>query len=670
MLEEKGYIRHSANGNPRPNGYECNFCGSGTHKEKTGGLGFTQSAPTLFNCLACGESGNVLQFLEKVKGKENARGKEFIELLKEICDEFGISYDPTIFEYKPTSRIAQLKAQPQTPKRDEEIIAAIRDQCEWRGVKDKNGNFKRTAIKPTQSNFNLIFEQDPNLSGLVGYDQFSGVNVFLKRAPWHDSDRTGEQWHDTDGAELHVYIRNNYADLDHAKRIDETVIHYAHKHAFNNVKKFLSSLPKWDGTERAANFFVKFLHAEDSEYTRTATMNFLFGALARVYHPGVEFANCLVIQGAQRIGKSRSIRMLGGKEGVNPDGQNWHVALKDSVDDAHAIDALMKGWIVEIEEFSAARKAEINALKNFISATEDTRRFPFDRYVSTRLRHVVFVVTCNDQQFLRDQTGNTRFIILRCSQKKFDRVPGMTPEYIRQVWAEALFKYTEQFKDDNKETIGAKLLLPLDIQVQAESIAETFTQDDGMKLEINSYLDRKIPPQVIWTLLTRERRRKFIADGKIEVDQTELNIARRAHGGQEAVVQKDIDAIDSYLRSGKGVLKQAIQVKGEPPQDRYILFGTEYRQHICATEIFNECFGQDKRKSMNRINEILSMMDGWTLGKRLRNVDPEYNDQSKPYYRDADNQPDTATNDESPAEIATHETFSGATIDMDDLPFD
>ncbi|MBQ3434755.1 MAG: hypothetical protein IJG24_06910, partial [Selenomonadaceae bacterium] len=562
-----------------------------------------------------------------------------IETIHGIAKQFG--YDErTVWHEWHDNRAGYVKRNNSDTDSDgigkstEEIIAQIRDRCEWRAVKVSDGDgkpqFKKISIKPTQANLNLIFGEDPNLRGLVGHDQFCGVDIFLKRAPWHDKDedRTGEQWNDTDNAQLRVYLRNVYADLEHEKKISDTRIDFARKNSFNAVKQFLSSLPKWDGEARAATLFGKFLHAEDSEYTRVVTLNFLLGSIARVYYPGVEFANCIVLQGAQRIGKSRLIRMLGGKEGVNPNGQNWHVALKDSVDDSHATDALMKGWIIEIEEFSAARKAEVNNLKTFISATEDTRRFSYDKYATTRQRKNSFVVTCNDSQIFRDKTGNARFIVVKCSQKKFDRVPGMTAEYIRQVWAEALHIYNEHFNGLSKEEAGAKLLLPLKIQEQAEAIAETYTQDDGMTLEITSYLDRKIPLQAIWLLLTKERRRKFIADGKIEVDQAELNFARRAQGGRNA--QEDIDKIDSYLHGKSGVLKQNFTVAGGGTQEKFILFGTEYRKHICAAEIFQECFGQDKRKSMTRINEILTTLDGWTEGRRLRKADPEYNDQKHP----------------------------------------
>lgn len=584
-----------------------------------------------------------------------------IETLHGIAKQFGYDEKAVWHEWHdgrkentPQQHQAHLSEQTPLESSNEEIIASIREACEWRRNKDADGNFKRTSIKPTYANIKLIFENDPNLRGLVGYDQFQGADVFLKRAPWHDIDHTGEQWNDD--AQLRMYLRANYAELKEKQLIEDAVIEFSRRNSFNAVQQFLEALPQWDGIPRAETLFIKFLHAEDSDFTRKVTMNWLLGAIARVYHPGCDFQICLVLQGAQRIGKSKLVKMLGGKEGVNPKGQNWHVALKDSVDDAHAVDALQKGWIIEIEEFSAARRAEINALKSYISADDDTRRFAYDRRATTRKRNVVFVVTCNDEQFLRDPTGNARFIIIKCSQKKFDRVAGMTPEYIRQVWAEVLWKYKETFKHGFDET---KLQLPLEHQIQAEKIAEAFMADDGLTNEIQGYLNRKITAQIVWQLLTKEERRKFIADGNLRLFHAyeELTSRRKARGKKD--IEADLDKIHSICTSNVGIRKD---------NDATYFYGTEYRNHICAAEIHNECFGNDPRKRMNRINEILSTLEGWTLGERLRKADPEYPDQKKPYYRDEGKLPPDEEDTEGDSNTQPND-FIGETLSLEDPPF-
>ena len=568
------------------------------------------------------------------------------------------------------ARLAELQKQPRSESRDKKIIANIRELCTWNH--DKNNN--RTTIKATVSNIELIFDNDPYLHGLFGFDKFQEENIFLKKAPWSEEDKAGEKWRDSDDANLRTYLRKNYAELKERQLIEDYVIVHSGQHSFHPVKKFIETLPQWDKTPRAETLFVKFLGAEDSEYTREVTLKWLLGFVARVYHPGCDFQWCPVLQGAQRIGKSKLVKMLGGKEGVNP-AYSWHVALKDSVDDAHSVDALQKGGIIEIEEFSAARKAEINALKSFISAEEDTRRFAYDRRATTRKRHCVFVVTCNDQQFLRDTTGNARFWIVECSKKKFNRVDGMTPEYIRQVWAEVYHKYNELFKDGFDE---AKLKPSEALEIRAEEIADAYIQDDGMTLEIKSFLNKRIPPKIIWKLMTKEDRRKFFTDGQITFDIATLNYRRRAQGGREQDVQRDIDEIYKLCNSKREDIQQIFF----GTETSYRFYGSELREHICAAEIFNEAFANgDKRKVMYRINEILTDLEGWHLGDRLRNADPEYREQKKPYYRNEDNRPtkenETAagtteeqlnTDDDTTTEHPDN-LWQGEPVDPDDTPF-
>ena len=540
-----------------------------------------------------------------------------------------------------SARLNELKAQPQSKKRDAEIVSVIRDLCTWNYKKDELGQVTRTTIKNTFRNAELIFENDPNLVGLFGFDNFQGKNIFLKQAPWQDDEKTGEIWRDSDDSELRNYLRRNYAELKERQLIEDYVITHARKNSFHPVKKFYETLQTWDGVERAVTLFVKFLGAEDTPYTREVTLKWLLGAMARVYHPGCDFQWAPVIVGAQRIGKSRLVKMLGGMEGVNPNGYSWHVALKDSVDDAHAIDAIQIGGIVEIEEFSAARKAEINALKSFISANADSGRLAYERHATTRKRHCVFIVTCNDQQFLRDPTGNARFWIIKCTQQKFKRVAGMTPDYIRQVWAEVRYRYNELFKDGFDE---AKLKPSEALEIRAEEIAEAYMQDDGMTTEIKAFLDKPLPPKIIWRLTNKVERAKFFADGQITFDQATLNYRRRARGGRAEDIERDINEIHKLLNSKR----TDIQKIEAGAVTLYKFYGCELREHICAAEIFNECFGTgDKRKLMYRFNEILDTLEGWHLGARLQKADPEYREQKKPYYRDEDNRPIEPT-DEPP----------------------
>ena len=536
----------------------------------------------------------------------------------------------------------------------EDIIADIRDyQCEWK----VNKKGERLYILPTSRNIRTIFNNDPNLKNLIGYDEFNGAIALTKRPAWSHYKRFTPEWTDTDDAQLRMYLRENYAEFQADKLITQAVISISQERIFNAVKNYFARLPKWDGTPRAETLFIKYLRVEDTPYAREITLNWLTAAVARIYEPGCRYQTALVLQGAQGIGKSYIIELLGGK---------WYLELTDSVDDSHASDAIKKGWIVELKEMAAMRKAEINAVKAFIERASEKRREPYAKIATETPRHCVFAITVNDSEFLRDQTGNRRYMILKCNSEKLGYVDGLTVEEIKQVWAEVLVKYNEMFKNGFDEK---KLSLSRETALKAEEVATRYLQDDGMAGEVKAFLDKKILPQYIWQLLTREERRKFFADGRLVLPDglADLNKRRRARGGKEDDVQHDVNLISSFLDgvAGKNFVRRNEIKRGDDTITEYIAYGSEYRQHICAAEIFNECFGSDKRKSMYRINEIFINLDGWTLGARLRNTDSVYFDQRKPYYRDADNIPDKTRNEEQ----EDRDDYYNEPIDPTDTPF-
>lgn len=282
-------------------------------------------------------------------------------------------------------------------------------------------------------------------------------------------------------------------------------------------------------------------------------------------------------------------------------------------------------------------KKDIDANKRFIDSAKDTRRQAYDRRATTIPRHCVFFITTNNKMCLTDMTGNRRYPIIVCHNKPRQYVEGLTDQYIQQVWAEVFAHYNELFKDGFDER---KLVLSRDSQIQSDEIAEDYLRDDGMESEIRAYLDTPILPPILWFLLTRAERYEFEKNGRLVMFDalSEFNHRRRARGGRTDTVQRDVDLISSCLspEQNKHWLRiETIQMHGRPV-DQYILYGSVLRQHICAVEIYNECFGNDKRKSPTRINEILNRIIGWHLGARITRTDPAYLDQKKVFYRNVE----------------------------------
>lgn len=541
---------------------------------------------------------------EKIRAQEQAKekaAKRDIEI-KENAQQLAKLLNE--YENKPTEELAK------------KIQTLILNSCDT--LIDKyTGKIK--CVKATADNADLIFSFDPVISGIIGYDEFQQADVFIKQAPWYTADCIGNEWKDKDDAEIRAYLRRTYTEFAGKNLIDDWLTSFSNKNAFHAVKNYFKKLPKWDGIPRAETLFIKFLRVDDTPYAREVTMNWLIAAVARIFHPGCRYQTALVLHGAQGIGKSYIIERLGGK---------WYSAIIDNVDDPHAIDALKIVWIGEFKEMAAMRKAELNAIKSFIERSEDNRRAAYERRSSKILRHCVFVITVNDDQFLSDMTGNRRYMILHCNSAPLNYVEGLTDEYIQQVWAEVYYKFNEMFKDGFDE---AKLALSHSVQIQAEEIAQNYMRDDGMTGEINAFLYTKIPPLIIWNLLTKEERRQFIVSGFVKLldGERDLYTRRRAKGGRN--VQHDIDLLYNVFHNNNFIRRNTIK-RGDCTLDEWFIYGSEYRQHICAAEIFNECFGNDNRKKIFRIHEILNNLEGWVQGQRIAH-DPVYGNQPKVFYR-------------------------------------
>lgn len=567
-----------------------------------------------------------------------------------------------------TTQITELRQQPQSPERDRQIVEHINSCVEWK--LDKQG--APISVKNTAANMHLIFSYDPDISGLFAYDQFQEYYTVGKKAPWHsDEDNlVGELWSDADDARLKLFIRTRYTELVDKDLIEQNLIDYAYRNSFHPVKKFYEAMPAWDGIPRAETIFIKFLGVNDTPMNRAITMNWLMGMFARVYFPGCDYQVCIVLQGAQRIGKSRLLRMLAGEWGVNPYNVSYHVSLTDSFDDSHAIDAVRNAVIVELEENVANKKSDVGRIKQFISAESDTRRFSYDKRAKRVKRHCVFVTTINNKAFLRDVTGNARFYTLSGTSEMFKTVEGMSVDYIRQVLAEAFQKFKVMFKDvkpTDGEKISALLRLPLEIQIANEKNNEQFIIEDGMMSEFEAWVDLKIPPPFIWLLLSKEERSRYCRDGYIKITRADVYLKmRRKQLGTSRNLDDDLAAIDNYLTNKEFVDVFNVLYFGKDV-DEYTIHGSDYRQHICPSEIINECFkANDKRCSIARANELFNSLEnhGWHVGERFRN-DSIYKDQKKILWRDG-SKPDT----EQPAKPATpNSAFVGTEIDPDDLPF-
>lgn len=287
------------------------------------------------------------------------------------------------------------------------------------------------AGRPTVCFHNLLNYLKSKKSGLFGvfaYNQFLGDVVFVRPAPWHDGSMPPNGVvNDYELKLLKAYLVRRFAFEAPICSIEEAVTVAAHQNKFHPVREYLTAL-KWDGVKRLDSWLVDYAGVEDSKYVRSIGRKVLCAAVTRVFRPGAKFDHVLILEGRQGIGKSMLCEILGG---------DWFTSAPIDPHSRDTIDTLQGKWIVELAEMEITRRADMNALKAFITRTHDKVRLAYGRRSTEFARQCIFIGSINpgaDGKYLQDQTGNRRFWPVEMRGLDF---AGFKRDRA-QLWAEAV----------------------------------------------------------------------------------------------------------------------------------------------------------------------------------------------------------------------------------------
>ncbi|HCT0367076.1 TPA: virulence-associated protein E [Staphylococcus pseudintermedius] len=334
------------------------------------------------------------------------------------------------------------------------------------------------ALKKIPTNAEIILHNDEDLKDLVQYDVFEKVTK-LKRLPyWRSKDDTNYYWADIDTTHVISHI-DRVHNIHFSRDIMDSVIEKeAYHNQFHPIKSLIES-KEWDGTKRIETLFIDYLGAEDTHYNREVAKKLLMGSVARVYKPGIKFDIMVILYGGQGAGKSTTISKLGGK---------WYNQSIKSFKGDEAYKKLQGSWICEIEELSAFQKSTIEDIKSFISAIVDIYRASYGKRTERHPRQCVFIGTTNNYEFLKDKTGNRRFLPVTTNKDKATKSPfdDLTPDIVQQMFAEAKVYFEENPTDK-------ALLLDKEASETALQMQEEHAEKDTLVGEIEDFLERPIP---------------------------------------------------------------------------------------------------------------------------------------------------------------------------------
>lgn len=460
-------------------------------------------------------------------------------------------------EDTPPTKLPSFKAMTEFVLLDEAIrVAAIRERAErvaddfeeipedqpndWE--KDLNLTDKG-AIASTIDNVVIILEHDPRLAGRLAINDFQHVMTVQKDLPWRKiTGKADAVWTDTDDALLRHYLEQTYG-LTGKDRIFDGCNVAAQRHRYHPVRDYLDTC-EWDGVKRVEILLIRYLGAKDTPYTRAVTRMHMAASVARIMNPGIKYDTVITIRGSQGLGKSTLIARLGG---------DWYTDSFTTVVGKEAYEQVQGVWIVEIGELAGMKKAEVETTKLFVSKTEDRFRPAYGRRIESFPRQCVFWATTNEQQFLRDTTGNRRWLIVDTQGKPTGNVWGeLNRETVRQIWAEAKTLYEA----------GEPLYLTKEIEAEARKLQAAYSEENAQAGLVEDYLERLLPEG--WDDMDTYERREWLRSGAEGTEQRQtvshVEIWAEALGGDPTKMDryaiKDLQGImqslDGWEYSGEG----------------------------------------------------------------------------------------------------------------------
>lgn len=182
---------------------------------------------------------------------------------------------------------------------------------------------------------------------------------------------------------MEAWINETCHYTAHTLQWEKATLVEAHNNSFHPVVEYLSGLT-WDGTPRLDTWQHVYLGAANTPLNSEVGKNFFIAACARVMQPGCKHDTMLVWESEEQgIGKSTAVAIIGGPFAADFKIDPQH--YKDTVHD------MQGAWICEIAEMEVARRADVQALKAFLSRTTDRVRLSYARRTTNLPRQSVFV---------------------------------------------------------------------------------------------------------------------------------------------------------------------------------------------------------------------------------------------------------------------------------------
>jgi len=268
-----------------------------------------------------------------------------------------------------------------------------------------------------------ILRKHPDFQGRLHYDVFKNTLEILHNNIWRGME-------DNDSVNYQTKIQILFPCFAKVGKdmIYDAMIKVAKENTVDSASDYIRSL-RWDGTDRLSSWLTKTYGTPNDKYHQAVGSNWIKGLVKRITEPGCKFDYVLVLEGEQGTKKSTSLYILGG---------NWHVETAMSTDSKDFFMQFAGKAIIEFSEGETLSRTEVKRMKAIITMQTDKYRPPYERSSQEFPRRCVFAMTTNQTEYLKDETGNRRWLPVTVKLPEAD--VGWLAANREQLFAEAYYR--------------------------------------------------------------------------------------------------------------------------------------------------------------------------------------------------------------------------------------
>lgn len=344
-------------------------------------------------------------------------------------------------------------------------------------IRTEKGNIK--ASSPT--NVALFIQSQSCFDGAFRLNEFTGLIEVTKSIQKNGMQIKKGMLEDSASVEIRMYAERVMNITFTKDATDDGIQKIARDHSYNPILNYMNeAYNMWDQHSRLQHVFHDFLGVEETETTDLITRLFFVGGVAKVYNPEIKFDFCLDLVGSQGTGKTVFLQRIA------PLG--YYTDQFTNFSDKDDISRMVRNFIVNDDEMTATDKCSFEELKKFISLTEFTFRPPYGRNDIYKNKGFIMARTTNNLYYLKDKTGDRRFLPVRCHRKHSKNVfDDLTEEYVKQLWGEAVNLYKSKTVDISAHGKEENKLL----NKQRRRFKYTDFFDDAVSDVVENYLTDK-----------------------------------------------------------------------------------------------------------------------------------------------------------------------------------